>query len=103
MFVLSYIIFLLSKQLKSDYFKNKEHLLLSLGLLTLVVILLFFKSKDLLDPIFRSYFGIEGKNRIFDFIIPIGISYYIFKLIGYFLDVYWEKIMPEKEFISFGL
>ncbi|MDD4850325.1 MAG: MBOAT family protein [Gemmiger sp.] len=35
-------------------------------------------------------------------LLPLGISYYIFKLISYVADVYTGKIKPEQDFIAFG-
>jgi len=35
-------------------------------------------------------------------VMPLGISYYIFKLISYVLDVHWGKIAPENSFVRFA-
>jgi len=35
--------------------------------------------------------------------VPLGISYYTFKLISYVLDVYWEKMPAEKNFAALAL
>jgi alginate O-acetyltransferase complex protein AlgI len=35
-------------------------------------------------------------------VMPLGISYYTFKLISYVLDVHWGKIAPEKSLIRFA-
>lgn len=35
-------------------------------------------------------------------LMPLGISYYTFKLISYVVDVYWEKRAAEKPFIPFA-
>jgi alginate O-acetyltransferase complex protein AlgI len=34
---------------------------------------------------------------------PLGLSYYLFKLIGYLLDVYWEKLPARQDFVSVAL
>lgn len=34
--------------------------------------------------------------------LPIGISFYIFQIISYVVDVYWQRIEPQKNFIHFG-
>ena len=35
-------------------------------------------------------------------VMPLGISYYTFKLISYVLDVHWGKIVPEESFTRFA-
>ncbi len=42
-------------------------------------------------------------NDSFSLILPIGISYYTFKSIGYLIDVYREKVEPERNFLDFAL
>ena len=56
----------------------------------LVIVLAVFKSTSFLGPL--------GKNLL----IPLGISYYTFKLISYVVDVYWRKLPAEKAFIPFA-
>jgi hypothetical protein len=36
------------------------------------------------------------------FILPLGISYYTFKLISYIIDIYWGTIEPERNFVNFA-
>jgi D-alanyl-lipoteichoic acid acyltransferase DltB (MBOAT superfamily) len=48
----------------------------------LVASLAFFKCLPLMGP---------GS-----WIVPLGLSYYFFKLLGYLLDVYWGKIAPRR-------
>src|SRR4051794_20991182 len=36
------------------------------------------------------------------FIIPLGISYYTFRLISYVVDVYWGTIEPERNWVRFA-
>ncbi|MFI5360600.1 MAG: MBOAT family O-acyltransferase [Elusimicrobiota bacterium] len=45
-----------------------------------------------------SLFKYSGRN----WLVPVGISYYTFKLISYVVDVYWGKIPPERDFVSFA-
>lgn len=55
-------------------------------------------------------FAVLNINRIFgsqiqefDFLLPLGISFYTFQSMGYLMDVYWEKIKAERNFFRFAL
>lgn len=39
----------------------------------------------------------------FNWILPVGISFYIFQAIGYVIDVYREKVPVEKNFLRYAL
>lgn len=39
----------------------------------------------------------------FDFILPLGISFYTFQSAGYIMDVYWNRCAPEKNVFRFAL
>ena len=68
---------------------------LAAGVVLLLGALAFFK---LFNPAGAALAG-PGAPRL---LIPIGISYYIFKLVGYMIDVHWGRFPPEKEFAAFG-
>jgi len=57
----------------------------------LVGYLMFFKL-----VIFVPHQGITS------WIVPLGISYYSFKLISYVLDVYWGKMEPARRLVPFA-
>jgi len=42
-------------------------------------------------------------SRMASLAVPIGISYYTFKLVSYLVDVYWEKLEPEPSLRNFSL
>jgi D-alanyl-lipoteichoic acid acyltransferase DltB (MBOAT superfamily) len=42
------------------------------------------------------------QEGITSWIVPLGISYYSFKLISYLLDVYWGKMEPAQRLIPFA-
>lgn len=48
---------------------------------------------------------INGKSIVDDLniIVPLGISFYTFQSVGYLLDVYWEKIASQKNYLKFLL
>jgi D-alanyl-lipoteichoic acid acyltransferase DltB (MBOAT superfamily) len=40
---------------------------------------------------------------LYSIVIPMGLSYYSFKVVGYLVDVYKKKVDAEKNFVSFAL
>lgn len=75
----------------------------SLVVTVLVVLLVVFKcALAVLE-------GIHAQALLgtFDAVVwlaaPLGLSYYFFKLIGYLLDVYWERLTPRQDFTSVAL
>lgn len=81
---------------------KKKALLSSLGLLLGALVL--FKYAGVLGEIARlaglADDAADGFDRI---LVPLGISYYTFKLISYVVDVYWDKIPAETDVTAFGL
>ena len=57
-----------------------------------------------------SSFVTENINRLFHaelpglaILFPLGISFYTFQSSGYLMDVYWEKVPPEKNPLRYAL
>ncbi len=48
-----------------------------------------------------SAFGVSFDGRLLQLAMPLGISYYTFKLIAYIVDIYYKKYTTEKAFTSF--
>lgn len=49
------------------------------------------------------FFGIAGKSTTWEFIIPLGISYYTLQIISYLIDIYKGKIRPESNLLKYML
>lgn len=49
-----------------------------------------------------SFFGREIKTGALNVILPVGISFYTFQILGYCIDVYRRKIAPTQDFIIFS-
>ncbi|MEG2118361.1 MAG: MBOAT family O-acyltransferase, partial [Clostridia bacterium] len=71
------------------------------AVITNILMLAVFKYTD---------FFISNTNTLFSLTIPltnialpIGISFYTFKAISYIVDVYWEKVDPQKNYFNFLL
>ncbi len=47
--------------------------------------------------------GSGSTLNLVDFVLPMGISFYTFRAIGYLMDVHWGKIEPERNFLRFAL
>ncbi|MCR5527161.1 MAG: MBOAT family protein [Lachnospiraceae bacterium] len=58
--------------------------------------LIFFKYYNFIC----STIGVEPALSV---MLPIGISFYVFQVIGYMVDVYRGKIKPERSFFTYAL
>jgi alginate O-acetyltransferase complex protein AlgI len=65
-------------------------LVLPIAIISLTAYLLLFKVEAALHP--------QGVVR---WIMPLGLSYYTFKLISYVLDVYWDKMPAQRQLVPF--
>lgn len=91
---------LIGKQKKQS---NKRKCLLGIVAVN-VLILAFFKYTNFIVSSLISIWSVSDDSfRGLDIILPIGISFYIFKAISYIADVYNNKIEPEKDFAAFAL
>lgn len=68
-----------------------------------ILLLGYFKYTNFVVNSILGIFTVGGNNKNFNIILPIGISFYIFKAISYITDVYKGKIEPEKDFSTFAL
>jgi D-alanyl-lipoteichoic acid acyltransferase DltB (MBOAT superfamily) len=75
----------------------------SLGVAALLVVLAAFKCSEALVAGLRAGTDTPGLDTALQLIAPLGLSYYLFKLIGYLLDVYWDRLTPERSFASLAL
>ena len=71
--------------------KGVNRSVLIVGIMWLVLFLLYVKIGKLYEQ------ATEGSINI---IVPLGISYYTFSLIGYLADCYWKKDRAEKNFFK---
>jgi D-alanyl-lipoteichoic acid acyltransferase DltB (MBOAT superfamily) len=86
--------------------KSKKKTLLITSIILNLGILGVFKYYNFFIESFKDIIQIFGgaahifSNNI-DIILPVGISFYTFQSISYIIDVYRNKINPEKHFLNF--
>ena len=74
--------------------EKKKLVQLIVGITPIVVMLCLFK-----------YYGffINKNQDSLQIILPLGISYYSFKMISYMCDIYWQKRRAEHEIINYAV
>ena len=79
--------------------------LLVLGVILGVGLLLYFKYLNFFVEQFAALFGLMGLKTnfsSFNIIVPIGISFFTFKLIAYIVEVFKGNMEPCKDFVTFA-
>lgn len=79
--------------------------LLVLGVILGVGLLLYFKYLNFFIEQFAALFGLFGLRTnfsSFNIIVPIGISFFTFKLIAYIVEVYKGNMEPCRDFVTFA-
>jgi len=77
----------------------------SLGVVLGVGILVYFKYMNFFADAFAQLLNAIGLNvswTTLNIVLPIGVSFFTFKLISYIIEVHREHIRPCKDFIEFG-
>ena len=84
--------------------KNKTKLIFLLCLIFNLGILFVFKYFNFFMQILGiATDGEYGNIQLTNIIIPLGLSFYILKAVGYLIDVYRGDIEPEKNFLKLAL
>ena len=65
-----------------------------------LAILGFFKYTDFVIETVNAVSG--GGLGLLNIALPIGISFYTFQTMSYIIDVYWGKVLPQRDFIAFA-
>lgn len=78
--------------------KNKK-LFLIIGLIFNFGLLFYFKYFNFFLSNINSLF--KTNINLFSIMLPLGISFYTFKNASYLIDVYKNKVNPEKNFINY--
>lgn len=101
--LLTYITSLLVDRAKTQ---GKKKVYLTLCLMCNLSILFFFKYYNFAIESICGVFekvGISIAFPAFDFVLPVGISFYIFQALGYTFDVYRGDVECEKNLFKYAL
>lgn len=94
--------------LKSEMEKGhtkKASNITTLGVVLGVGVLLYFKYLNFFAESFAQLLGAIGLHvswTTLNIILPVGVSFFTFKLISYVIEIHREHIQPSKDFIEFG-
>lgn len=84
--------------------KNKK-ISMVLGVTLGVGMLVYFKYMDFFIEQFAALFngiGIQTNISTFNIVMPIGISFFTFRLMSYVIEIQRENIEAEKDFVTFA-
>ena len=85
--------------------ERRKSLFITLGIVLGVGTLLYFKYFNFFISSFKNLFelvGLQTNWHTFKIIVPIGISFYTFRLLSYIIDINREKIEPTRNIIDFA-
>ncbi len=85
---------------------GRKKAVVAVGLIVNFGILFLFKYLDFVVDTIQSLgtkVGITIAEPSFSLLLPVGISFYIFQAVGYMVDIYREKLVPEKNFLKYAL
>lgn len=94
------------KRAYKDKQKRIRKTYLVLGILFNILLLAVRKYRDFFISNLNGIIHWFNKDVTIDSLnlfLPLGISFYVFQAIGYLVDVYWQKIEAEKNFLKFAL
>ena len=85
--------------------EKKASLLRALGVVLGVGILLYFKYLNFFIESFANLFesmGLHTNWHTFNIIMPLGVSFFTFRLISYVIDVYNGEVEPTRDVVEFA-
>lgn len=86
--------------------QSSKRLIMVLCIVFNIGILVLFKYFDFILLNLNKVFGVFGVRAVsnpFNFLLPVGISFYTFQAIGYVIDVYRKDVKAERNFIDYAL
>lgn len=98
---------LVNKEKSSSFMKfHSASLITAFSVILGVLIILYFKYFDFFIQAYCNLFSLLGLDihlHTFNIILPLGISFFTFKLISYIIEINNGKIEPSTDIIEFAL
>lgn len=94
----------LKSEMQKQHQKNASRLT-TLGVCLGIGLLLYFKYLNFFAESFAellSAIGLKATWTTLNIVLPIGVSFFTFKLISYIIEIHREHIEPSKDFIEFA-
>lgn len=95
----------LKREMAKEHWKSASYIT-TFGVLLGVGILLYFKYLNFFIESFASFFitiGINVSWTTLNIVLPVGVSFFTFKLISYVIEIHREHINPSREFLDFAV
>lgn len=108
LFGISLVFYLLGIWLKSAIKKNsvrKASYITTFGVLLGVGVLFYFKYLNFFAQSFADLFQMIGLSvswTTLNIVLPVGVSFFTFKLISYIIEIHREHIEPCRNFLDFA-
>ena len=80
--------------------KRRKKIVLTIGIIINLLMLVTLKYSGFIIGEFNHLFKIN--IPVFKFLLPLGISYYTLQAISYIVDVYKDKVKPERNIMIFA-
>ena len=84
----------------------RKKLIVALSFILNIGLLCYFKYTNFFITELKALFLLMHINLnvpVFDIVLPVGISFYIFQALSYTMDVYRDEIYAEKNFFRYAL
>jgi D-alanyl-lipoteichoic acid acyltransferase DltB (MBOAT superfamily) len=104
--VVFYRLGILIEKSREEEIPGKSTLFTTCGVCLGVGLLLYFKYFNFFITSFSELFaalGLHTNWHTFNIIMPLGVSFFTFKLISYFIEVHERVMKPEKDIYAFAV
>lgn len=90
---------------RAEAHKTKKSFVVVAFLCNLGILVIFKYSGFLVENIngLLAAIGADGRVPTFDLLLPVGISFYTFQVLGYVMDVYRAEVAAERNFFRYAL